>query len=183
MSEKMKTFSSVLLLAIISLFGCAKNSTDVQTDTSKSKMSLERQLYNKQVPTSPPLYEVRWEVCKVVKNALTGESGCVKNFTPRLLWGPVGEAKLIEDAYHNGNDVTQEYHLAISSAGCFPPYTQRAPQAFYNADASFQVKKGTKPTISLSKTLLDNSKVRSLLTKKQASYGLIGNTPCKPVDK
>jgi hypothetical protein len=76
-----------------------------------------------------------------------------------------------------------DHKVAISSKGCYPVYSQPNKQQFYWVDVIIPVNKGgTKPTIEVKKTQLNNQKIYELMSsqfsrQRIATFGGVG---CEP---
>lgn len=151
-----------------------------RTATGDSNEATQAQ--NASIPEYPPLYNVDVEVCGNIIAPLEGGKRCIT--TQLQLWGPVGEAKLVQTGVTLPSVSAVQHKVAIASKGCYPVYPEPAQEQSYWADTIIQVNRGGEPpTIEMAQTQLSNQQVHELVTGtlSDATAPTFGGAGCEPV--
>lgn len=138
------------------------------------------QAQNAPIPEYPPLYNVDVKVCGNIIAPLEDGKRC--NSTQLQLWGPVGEAKLVQTGVALPSVSAVQHKVAISSKGCYPAYSQPSQEQFYWADTIIQVNRGGETTVEVKPTQLSNQQVHELVTGKLSnpSVPTFSGVSCEP---
>ncbi|PSB23361.1 hypothetical protein C7B61_00650 [filamentous cyanobacterium CCP1] len=134
------------------------------------------------IPEYPPLYNVDVEVCGNIIAPLEGGKRCIS--TQLQLWGPIGEAKLVQTGVALPSVSAVQHKVAIASKGCYPIYPEPAQEQSYWADTIVQVNRGGEPTtIEMTQTQLSNQQIHELVTGtlSNATAPTFGGAGCEPV--
>jgi hypothetical protein len=132
------------------------------------------------IPEYPPLYNVDVEVCGNIMALLEDGKRCIS--TQLQLWGPIGEAKLIQTGVALPSVSAVQHKVAVSSKGCYPAYSQPSQEQFYWADTIIQVNQGGETTVELKPTQLSNQQVHELVTGKLSNLNVptFSGVSCEP---
>jgi hypothetical protein len=151
-----------------------------RTATGDSNEATQAQ--NASIPEYPPLYNVDVEVCGNIIAPLEGGKRCIT--TQLQLWGPVGEAKLVQTGVTLPSVSAVQHKVVIASKGCYPVYPEPAQEQSYWADTIIQVNRGGEPPIiEMAQTQLSNQQVHELVTGtlSDATAPTFGGAGCEPV--
>lgn len=164
----------VLMLAGLIAVGCTPRTT-----TGGDNEVTQAQ--NPSVPEYPPLYSVDVEVCGNIIAPLKDGKRCIT--TQLQLWGPVGEAKLVQTGVSLPSVSAVQHKVAISAKGCYPAYSQPSQKQFYWADTIIQVNQGGETTVEVKPTQLSNQQVHELVTGKLSNPNVptFSGVSCEPV--
>lgn len=173
----------VSLLSVL-VVGCSASTANSPGSPGQSPTSNREGAAVQLARQIPPLYEVKWKVCGSGLMGNKDTDGCASNAHSKLLlWGPVGQADLLPPRGKFSSPLTdfETRELVIYSKGCFPEYSEPQSQQLFSVDASFPVRKGSKPTVTITPIPLNSQQVHSLLTSKAYStIQLPGYQACKP---
>jgi hypothetical protein len=170
---KATQFWMVLMLAGSIAVGCTPRTT-----TEGGNEATQAQ--NPSIPEYPPLYNVDVEVCgNIIAPAKDGKR-CIT--TQLQLWGPVGEAKLVQTGVSLPSVSAVQHKVEIASKGCYPAYSQPSQEQSYWADTIIQVNRGGKTTIEVQPIQLSNQQVHELITGKLSnpSVPTFSGVGCEP---
>ncbi len=175
----MRSCKATQYWTVITLLGLLIVGCSLQPTTGAGNESTQAQ--SSSIPEYPPLYNVDIEVCGNIIAPLKDGKRCIT--TQLQLWGPVGEAKLIQTGVSLPSISAVPHKLAIASKGCYPAYSQPSQEQFYWADTIIQVNRGGKTTIAVKPTPLSNQQVHELVTGKlsNSSVPTFGGVGCEPV--
>lgn len=171
---KATQFWTVLMLAGLIAVGCTPRTT-----TEGGNEATQAQ--NPSIPEYPPLHNVDVKVCGNIIAPLEDGKRCVS--TQLQLWGPVGEAKLVQTGVSLPSVSAVQHKVAIASKGCYPAYPQPSQEQFYWADTIIQVNRGGEPpTIEMTQTQLSNQHVHELVTGtlSDSTVPTFGGVGCEP---
>lgn len=170
---KATQFWTVMMLAGLTAVGCTPRTTTGGGNEAP-------QAQNPSISEYPPLHNVDVEVCGNIVAPLEDGKRCIT--TQLQLWGPVGEAKLVQTGVSLPSVSAVQHKVAIASKGCYPAYSQPSQEQFYWADTIIQVNRGGKTTIEVKPTQLSNQQVHELVTGKlsNSSVPTFGGGGCEP---
>jgi hypothetical protein len=170
---KATQFWTVLMLAGSIAVGCTPRTT-----TEGGNEATQAQ--NPSIPEYPPLYDVDVEVCGNIIAPVEDGKPCIT--TQLQLWGPVGEAKLVQTGISLPAVSAVQHKVAIASKGCYPAYPQPSQEQFYWADTIIQVNRGGKTIIEVKPTQLSNQQVHALVTGTLSNPDVptFGGVGCEP---
>ncbi|MDX2244976.1 MAG: hypothetical protein NW224_30235 [Leptolyngbyaceae cyanobacterium bins.302] len=170
---KATQFWAVLMLAGVIAVGCTPRTT-----TEGGNEATQAQ--NPSISEYPPLHNVDVKVCGNIIAPLEDGKRCVS--TQLRLWGPVGEAKLVQTGVVLPSVSAVQHKVAITSKGCYPAYSQPSQEQYYWADTIIQVNRGGKTAIEVKPTQLSNQQVHELVTGKlsNSSVPAFGGFGCEP---
>lgn len=172
-TRKATQFWTLLMLAGSIAVGCTPRTT-----TEGGNEATQAQ--NPSIPEYPPLYNVDVEVCGNIIAPVEDGKRCIT--TQLQLWGPVGEAKLVQTGVSLPSVSAVQHKVAIASKGCYPAYSQPSQEQFYWADTIIQVNRGGKTTIEVKPIQLSNQQVHELITGKLSnpSVPTFSGVSCEP---
>jgi hypothetical protein len=170
---KATQFWTVLMLAGSIVVGCTPRTTTEGVNEAT-------QAQNSSIPEYPPLYNVDVEVCGNIIAPVEDGKRCIT--TKLQLWGPVGEAKLVQTGASLPSVSAVQHKVAIASKGCYPVYSEPSQEQFYWADTIIQVNQGGETTIEMKPTQLSNQQVHELVngTLSNPSVPTFGGVGCEP---
>lgn len=170
---KATQFWTLLMLAGAIAVGCTP-----RTATGDGNEATPAQ--NPLIPEYSPLYNVDIKVCGNIIAPVEDGKRCIT--TQLQLWGPVGEAKLVQTGVSLPSVSAVQHKVAISSKGCYPAYSQPSQEQFYWADTIIQVNRGGETTVEVKPTQLSNQQVHELVTGKfsNPSIPTFSGVSCEP---
>lgn len=175
------TRNCILLGALLTVTSCSAAST------ANTKPSIDTTIQTQEVaqviPQYPSLYKVDIQVCGDIL-APVGENGKRCANKKLHLWGPVGEARLLQTDVDMPLLTNLGHGVAITSKGCYPAYKQPSADQFYWVDMTVRVNKGGKALVESQTTLLSNKQVHEIVINKISDVTIqtFGRASCQPAD-
>lgn len=172
-SCKATQYWTVGALVGLLIVGCSpRTTTEAGNETTQAQSS--------SIPEYPPLYNVDIKICGNIVAPFEDGKRCIT--TQLQLWGPVGEAKLVQTGVSLPSVSAVQHKVAISSKGCYPAYSQPSQEQFYWANTIIQVNRGGETTVEVKPTQLSNQQVHELVTGKLSnpSVPTFSGVSCEP---